>query len=149
MLISHVLCCFSDLVCCRSLVQFVVQRGEIKQSWNLGPYQCYRALLVRSSALHSSSRARSSACLVSRISCVALAGPGLHLFNTCAVGILRQLRAIDRTLCDRTYNTRSNAHRPRIELTALQSSAEEPTIERTPCDLAHPRDRQHIKIVYK
>jgi hypothetical protein len=36
-LISHVLCCFSVLVCCRSLMQIVVQRGDIKQSWNLGP----------------------------------------------------------------------------------------------------------------
>ena len=36
-LISHVLCCFSVLVCCRSLVQFMAQRREIKQSWNLGP----------------------------------------------------------------------------------------------------------------
>jgi hypothetical protein len=37
LLISHVLCYFSVLVYCRSLVQIVVQRGEIEQRWNLGP----------------------------------------------------------------------------------------------------------------
>ena len=92
LLISHVLCCFSVLVCCRSLVQFVAQRGEIKQSWNLGPCQCDLVQCARTQG------ARSSTCLVSCNPRVALAGPSLHRFNTCAVGILRQLRAIDRTL---------------------------------------------------
>jgi hypothetical protein len=31
LLISNVLSCFSVLVCCRSLVQKVAQRGEMKQ----------------------------------------------------------------------------------------------------------------------
>jgi hypothetical protein len=38
LLISNVLCCFSVLVCCRSLVEIVVQRGGIEQkmkSWPL------------------------------------------------------------------------------------------------------------------
>jgi hypothetical protein len=34
-LIFDVLCYFSVLVCCRSLVQIVVQRGKIKQSGSL------------------------------------------------------------------------------------------------------------------
>jgi hypothetical protein len=37
MLISNVLCYFSVLVCCRSLVQIMVQRGGIKQSGSLAP----------------------------------------------------------------------------------------------------------------
>jgi hypothetical protein len=36
-LISDVLCYFSVLVCCRSLVQIMVQRGGIKQSGSLAP----------------------------------------------------------------------------------------------------------------
>jgi hypothetical protein len=56
LLISYVLCCFSTFVCCRSLVQIVVQRGGIEQRWNLGPYKCDRAHLVSSSALRSSLR---------------------------------------------------------------------------------------------
>jgi hypothetical protein len=36
-LISDVLCYFSVLVCCRSLVRIVVQRGGIKQSGSLAP----------------------------------------------------------------------------------------------------------------
>jgi hypothetical protein len=48
LLISHVLCCFSDLVCCRFLVQIVVQRGGIEQKMKSWP------LPVRSSALQSS-----------------------------------------------------------------------------------------------
>jgi hypothetical protein len=31
LLISDILCCFSILVCCRSLVQIGVQMGEIEQ----------------------------------------------------------------------------------------------------------------------
>ena len=34
LLISHVLCYFSDLVCCRSLVQFVVQGGGFEPRKN-------------------------------------------------------------------------------------------------------------------
>ena len=56
MLISHIICCFSGLMCCRSFVQFMAQKGEIKQSWNLSPCQCDRAHLVQSSALRSSSK---------------------------------------------------------------------------------------------
>jgi hypothetical protein len=37
MLISDVLCYFSVLVCCKSLVRIVVQRGGIKQSGSLAP----------------------------------------------------------------------------------------------------------------
>ena len=33
-LISHALCCFSDLVYCRSLVKFVVQKGGFEERRN-------------------------------------------------------------------------------------------------------------------
>ena len=36
-LISNILCCFSVLVCCRSLVQIGDQKGEIEQMWKLDP----------------------------------------------------------------------------------------------------------------
>ena len=49
-LISDVLCCFSVLVCCRSLVLIVVQRGGIEQKMESWP------LPVRSSRLRSSPR---------------------------------------------------------------------------------------------
>jgi hypothetical protein len=49
-LIYNILYCFSVLVCCRSLVQIGVQMGEIEQKWKIGPYQCDRSHLVRSSA---------------------------------------------------------------------------------------------------
>jgi hypothetical protein len=45
MLISHVLCCFSVLVCCMSLVQIRVQMSEIEQKMEVWP------LPVRSIAL--------------------------------------------------------------------------------------------------
>jgi hypothetical protein len=85
-LISHVLCCFSVLVRCRSLMHIVVQMEEIKQSWNLGPCQCARAHLVRSSVLRSNDKPQSSVSHVSRNPRVDLASPSLHRFNTCAVG---------------------------------------------------------------
>jgi hypothetical protein len=105
LLISNVLCCFNSLVCCRSLIHIVVQRGEIKQSWNLGPCQCARAHMVRLSASH-----------VSRNPRIALAGPSLHHFNTCTVGFwssyLRSIAyhvikrsVVERTTHDRTYTT--------------------------------------------
>ena len=47
---------FYVLVCCRSLVQIGVQKGEIEQKWKLDPCQCDRVHLVRSSALRSSLR---------------------------------------------------------------------------------------------
>jgi hypothetical protein len=45
--ISNILCYFSVLVCCRSLVQIGVQMGEIKQKIKVWP------LPVQSSALRS------------------------------------------------------------------------------------------------
>ena len=142
MLISNVLCCFSVLVCCRSLVQFVAQRGEIKQSLNLGPYQCDRAQCARAQG------GRPSVCLVNCISCIALAGPSLHSFNTCAVGFLRQLHAIDRTVWiersavertahNWTYTTLrlSSLHYDQMH-TGLRSIAP-PAIKRTPDLAAH------------
>jgi hypothetical protein len=45
LLISNILCCFSVLVCCRSLVQIGVQMGEIEQKMEVW------ALPVRSIAL--------------------------------------------------------------------------------------------------
>jgi hypothetical protein len=44
-LISNILCCFSVLVCCRSLVQIGVQMGVIEHKMEVWP------LLVRSIAL--------------------------------------------------------------------------------------------------
>jgi hypothetical protein len=37
LLISNILCCFSVLVCCRSLVQIGVQMGEIEQKMEVWP----------------------------------------------------------------------------------------------------------------
>ena len=82
-----------------------------------------------SSTLARAQGVRSSAFLVSRISRVALASPGLYRFNTCAVGILRQLRAIERSAVERTTHHRMHK-KPVIELTTLWSSANEPAIER-------------------
>jgi hypothetical protein len=56
-LISNVLCYFSVLVCCRSLVRIVVQRGGIKQSGSLAPISvinrtwCDRAHCDRTQAM--------------------------------------------------------------------------------------------------
>ena len=108
LLISHILRYFSDLVCCRYLVQFVVQRGGIKQRWNLGPCQCDRAHLVRSSA-----------CLVSRISRIFFLPPSLHW--------LRHGNSEAVTL-DRSHISWSNA---------LQLNPYRPEIEHTACDLTH------------
>jgi hypothetical protein len=52
-LIYDVLCYFSVLACCRSLVRIMVQRGGIKQSGSLAPISaidrtwCNRAHCVR------------------------------------------------------------------------------------------------------
>jgi hypothetical protein len=54
-LISDVLCYFSVLVCCRSLVRIVVQRGRIKQSGSLAPVSVI--MRVRSSTLCSNAEA--------------------------------------------------------------------------------------------
>ena len=74
--------------------------------------------------------------------------PSHHHFNTCAVGLLRQLRAIDHTYCDRaqcgqTHSTLSNVHDFAIERpdydrvhSGLRSSALT-TIKRTPDLAAH------------
>ena len=82
-LISNILFCFSVLVCCRSLVQIEVQNGEIEQKWKLDPCQCDRAHCTQTHEL------RSSACLVTYVSRIALAGLILHRFNTCTVGFSR------------------------------------------------------------
>ena len=131
LLISHVLCCFSDLLCCRSLVQFVVQRGGIEQRWNLGPCQCDRAHLVRSNAVCSSPRGA-----IERmprqphiLRCLSR-----HRFIACAVGILRQLRAIDLTSRNRTSCIQLNAHRPEIE--------------RTTCDRTHTGLRSSASLTW-
>ena len=124
MLIYHVLCCFSVLVCCRSLVQFVAQMGEIEQKMESWPLQCDRAHYARAQGAHS------SACLVSCISRVALAGPMLHRFNTCTVAILKQLRAIERNAVELNAYYRTQM--------ALRSNAM-PTIKRMrDCDQSHP-----------
>jgi hypothetical protein len=48
LLISNVLSCFSVLVCCRSLVQKVAQRGEMKQRRSQAPVSAFdRTLCVR------------------------------------------------------------------------------------------------------
>jgi hypothetical protein len=119
LLISNVLCCVSISMCCRSLVQIVVQRGEIEQRWNLGPCQCDRAHSMRSNALRFSA--------MGMIECMPRQPhiprcPSRHCFNTCIVGILRQLCVIDVTPCDRTrcvqmHNIRSNTHELAIERT--------------------------------
>ena len=98
----------SVLVCYRSLVQFVVQMEEIKQRWKLGPCKCDRAHYDRTH------EPRSSTSHVSRNPRVALAGPMPHRFNTCAMGILRQLYTIDRILCDRTQYDRTQRPRSNV-----------------------------------
>ena len=138
LLISHVLCCFSVLVCRRSLVQFVAQRREIKQSWNLGPCQCDRAHLVCLSP-----RGAISACLVSRISRVALVGPSLHRFNTCAVRLLRQLRAIECTAHDRKHMRAWDWKH------CIQSNAYGTAINHTTYDRVHPWPGTTLIFVYK
>ena len=102
MLISHVLCCFGVLVCCRSLVQFVVQMSEIEQKMESWP------LPVRSSALCLSPRGTIE-CMPSQPRITRC--PSLHCFNTCTVGIYWQLRAIERSAIERTAHAslRSNA----------------------------------------
>jgi hypothetical protein len=45
-LISGVLCYFSVLVCCRSLVRIVVQRGRIKQSGSLAPVNAIERTVI-------------------------------------------------------------------------------------------------------
>ena len=54
LLISHVLYYFSDLVCCRSSVQFVVQRGGFEQRRNQAPGSEIERTLVQLSALRAS-----------------------------------------------------------------------------------------------
>ena len=130
-LISNILCCFSVLVCCRSLVQFEAKRGEIKQRQNFGPCKCNRTHDLRSSTATQT-----------RVPHVALTNPMLHRFNTCTVGILRQLSTIDRILCDRaqcgrTQCPRSNVHGAN---TALRSNAKQ-TIE---CKRNYDRS-QHLR----
>ena len=72
----------------------------------------------------------------------------LHRFNTCAVGILRQLRAIERSAHE-LKRLRSNAYGPEIERNAYDRSHEglrstvTPAIERTHVTW------QHISFVYK
>ena len=143
-LISHILCCFSDLVCCRSLVQFMVQRGGIEQRWNLDPCQCDQAHLVWLSIVRSSPRGtiermphhlNNSYC------------PSLHRFIACAVGILRQLRAIDRTSRDRMYcdwmhYIQLNAHGTAIEHHAYDQA------HTALCSRTH-MTWQNIRIFYK
>jgi hypothetical protein len=99
--------------------------------------QCDQLHLVRSSA------PRSIAGHVSRNPRVALAGPMLHRFNTCAVGSYVRsitLCAIKRIVVECT-STRLNARRTEIERSAYKRthvgvrSIAPPAIERTP-DLA-------------
>jgi hypothetical protein len=141
-LISHVLCCFSVLVCYRFSLQIVVQRGEIKQSWNLGPCQCARAHCDRTHEPRSST---------SHVNCnprVALPGPSLHRFNTCAVGFQSSyLRSIVNITIERNAielkSLRLNAYYSEIERNAYDRlhiglrSITPPTIERTPDLAAH------------
>jgi hypothetical protein len=101
MLISDVLCYFSVLVCCRSLVRIVVQRGRIKQSESLAIVSainrtwCDRAHCVRTQKL------RLNASHVSREVHVALAA----IANSLAPW---EFRAV---ICDRSHTVRSNAVR--------------------------------------
>jgi hypothetical protein len=53
LLISNILCCFSVLVCCRSLVQIGVQISEIEQKMEVWPLPVRSIALVRSNALRS------------------------------------------------------------------------------------------------
>jgi hypothetical protein len=129
LLISHVLYCFSVLVCYRSLVQIVIQRGGIEQRWNLGPCKCDQAHLVSSSALRSSPRGtikrtpRSTH--KSRVALAAIASlPASWEFQ-------RQLRAIDLTPHDRMHCIRSNAHEPDDRTHGIRSNTHGPAIERT------------------
>jgi hypothetical protein len=100
-LISDVLCYFSVLVCCRSLVRIVVQRGGIKQSGSLAPVsaidrtKCDRAHCVQTQ------KPRSNA---SHVSCevhVALAA----ITNSLAPWEFRVI------ICNRSHTMRSNAMR--------------------------------------
>ena len=68
-LIYDVLCYFSVLVYCRSLVQIGDQNDEIKQKWKLVPCKCDRAHCARTQG------ARSSADTWTRVSRIALADP--------------------------------------------------------------------------
>jgi hypothetical protein len=101
MLISDVLCYFSVLVCCRSLVRIVVQRSGIKQSGSLALVSaidrtwCDRAHYVRSQ------KPQSNTSHVNREVRVALAA----ITNLLAPWVFRAV------ICDRSHTVRSNAVR--------------------------------------
>jgi hypothetical protein len=96
LLISNVLYCFSVLVCCRSLVRIMVQRGGIKQRWNFSLCRCVRTQKPRSNVLPPSAREVH----------VALASPIIHRFNLAPWVVI----------CIRTHLVRSNAT-PTLERT--------------------------------
>ena len=143
MLISDVLCCFSVLLCCRSFVLIVAQRGEIKESWNIGQCQCDRVHLVRSSALHLSPRG-------------AIERMPSQLHNTRCPSrpyapSLQHLRRRDFEVvtCDQTQTPTIECIRPWDRTQCLRLNACGITIDRTTCNRAHPWPDSTLNFVYK
>ena len=134
MLISNILCCFSILVCCRSLVQFVAKRGEIKQRKNFGPckWGSNAWSTIECSHVDPRSPRRPSQPYASSLQ---------HLRRGNSKAVI-----CDQTQCGRTQHPRSNVHGAD---TALRSNAEQTIERRRDYDRAHPWPDSTLNFVYK
>jgi hypothetical protein len=121
------------LVCCRSLVRIVVQRGGIKQRWNFSLCRCVRTHILRLNVHPTFDRRYFPSAREVR---VALAGPIVHCFNLAPWAVICVRTHLHSNARGTALQLRPNAH-PEERTHARVRSNAQPVFECTPDLAAH------------